>query len=209
MLVLHPHAAVSLAQSLGAAADAARSTDCDRGGVMRRRAGIAGCVIVGVLCASVPCTAGESRENAALFSVTGGLGNAVGGLGVQGERYWRDGRLSVFVGVGYVPGSDEEPNLPTGLAAAAGCRTFFGGRKHRVFVEGSVSQVAGEWWVEANGSLEQARRYGPGVQVGYQLITGRGLTLASSVGVGYAVGAKYDKTYLLAGLAIGYTRRRP
>jgi hypothetical protein len=136
------------------------------------------------------------------------VGNALGWVGVQGERYLRDGRLSLFVGVGYAPAFDEDPNMPTGIAAAAGCRAYFGGGKHRVFLEGSVSQINREWWLDAGGSLEQARRYGPGVQVGYQLVSSGGFTFVSSAGVGYAVGAKSDRVSMLLGLAIGYTKRR-
>jgi hypothetical protein len=71
-----------------------------------------------------------------------------------------------------------------------------------------VSELAREWWVVTGNAIEQAHRYGPGAQLGYQLILTSGLTFAGSVGVGYAVGARLEHVYGLAGIAIGYTGRR-
>lgn len=176
---------------------------------MRRRgAGLAFCAITGTLCVGTARAAVAAERPTAHFSVTGGVGNALGWVGVQGERYLRDGRLSVFVGVGYAPAFSDDPNLPTGIAAAAGCRAYFGGAKHRVFLEGSISQIKVEWWQYAGGSIEQARRYGPGLQAGYQLISGGGFTFVASAGVGYAVGANSERVGMLTGLSIGYTKRR-
>jgi hypothetical protein len=126
-----------------------------------------------VVCGPAGARAAERPEPA--FSITTGVGNAVGWTGVQGERYLNQGRLSVFAGVGYVIGSGAEGNLPTGFAGAGGVRMFTGGLKHRAFLEGSVSEVCREWWSVAGG-IEQAHRYGPGVQLGYQLISQTGFT---------------------------------
>jgi hypothetical protein len=38
-----------------------------------------------------------------VVSLTAGVGNAMGWFGAQGERYFADERLSVFVGLGYTP----------------------------------------------------------------------------------------------------------
>ena len=59
----------------------------------------------------------------------------MGWFGAQGERYFLDERLSVFVGLGYTPSLDQGD--PTGPTFAAGLRTFTSGAKHRLFVEGS------------------------------------------------------------------------
>jgi hypothetical protein len=55
-----------------------------------------------------------------LVTVTAGLGNAMGWLGVQGERYLAHGLLSVFGGLGYTPQVDAYD--PEGITLAAGVR---------------------------------------------------------------------------------------
>ena len=50
---------------------------------------------------------------------------------MQGERYFLDERLSVFVGLGYTPRLDQGD--PTGPTFAAGLRSFTSGIKHRFF----------------------------------------------------------------------------
>jgi hypothetical protein len=152
-------------------------------------------VVIGSLCSGVPSTAAETNATGApMFSLAGGVGNSLGWLGVQGERHVREGRFSIFAGVGYGSTFDESPNASGTAAVAAGGRAFFGGRTHRFFVEGSVALIAREWWVDASGTEQQADRYGPGLQVGYQLLSRKGITFMTSVGVGYAVGAHFDTT---------------
>ena len=46
-----------------------------------------------------------------LITVTAGSGNSMGWLGLQGERYLRSDRFSVFGGIGYVPASDPGDSL--------------------------------------------------------------------------------------------------
>jgi hypothetical protein len=49
-----------------------------------------------------------------LVSLTAGVGNSMGWFGMQGERYFLDERLSVFVGLGYTPRLDQgDPTGPT------------------------------------------------------------------------------------------------
>jgi hypothetical protein len=74
-----------------------------------------------------------------MVTLTAGVGNAMGWFGAQGERYFLDERLSIFAGVGYTPKLD--PADPQGPTFAAGLRSFTSGAKHRLFVEGSASQV--------------------------------------------------------------------
>ena len=92
-----------------------------------------------------------------VVTVTAGVGNAMGWFGAQGERYFRPGRVSAFVGAGWTPSLDQyEPSGPT---FAAGLRGYTAGFKHRGFLEASVSQIFTE--VDA---LEPGRRlYGPGL----------------------------------------------
>jgi hypothetical protein len=113
-------------------------------------------------------------------SVLVGFGNAVGWLGGQGEVFFSKGRFSAFLGLGYTPGFDDYSE--TGLTWALGARAFTRGRMHRAFLEVSVAQLAvptvGPDGRDGDGA------YGPGVQIGYQLIRPGGFTLLVSGGVG-------------------------
>ena len=141
-----------------------------------------------------------------VVTVTAGIGNSMGWLGVQGERYFGADRLSAFVGTGYTPSLDQgEPSGPT---FAAGLRGYTAGFTHRGFLEASVSQI----YTEVIG-LEPGRRlYGPGLAAGYQFVSRGGFTLMASLGLGYAPGVDDGHTKFggLANLGLGYTwRRRP
>jgi len=143
------------------------------------------------------------------MTVTGGFGNSLGILGFQGERYLKQGRMSIFVGLGYSFETGEIGLLPTGVAGAAGLRLFTPGLKHRAFLEASVSELAKRAPTYGLEPVEAARSYGPGIQLGYQLVTRSGFTLAASAGAGYAPGVDVgDKVFMTAGLAMGYTWRR-
>lgn len=135
------------------------------------------------------------------FAITAGLGNAHGWLGVQGERYFTNDRLSAFAAAGYTPELD--PGDPSGLSFAAGARGYTGGTRHRAFLEASVSQILLEL------APEPGRRYGPGLQVGYQYVAHGGFTGALSFGFGYAPGVSTGgEVAALLGLGLGYTWRR-
>ena len=71
-----------------------------------------------------------------VVTVTAGLGNAMGWLGVQAERYLTHGRLSAFAGLGYTPRVDAFD--PEGVTLAAGVRGYTAGLKHRGFAEASL-----------------------------------------------------------------------
>lgn len=140
-----------------------------------------------------------------LMSLTAGVGNAMGWFGAQGERYFLDERLSIFLGVGYTPQID--PGDPTGPTFAAGLRSFTSGLKHRLFLEASASQVQ----VETEGADGGRRLYGPGLQAGYQFVSVGGFTAMVSVGAGYALGVPRggDPWATQVGLGLGNTWRRP
>ncbi len=140
-----------------------------------------------------------------LISLTAGVGNAMGWFGAQGERYFLDERLSIFLGVGYTPQVD--PGDPTGPTFAAGFRSFTSGLKHRLFLEASASQVL----LETEGADGGRRLYGPGLQGGYQFVSAGGFTMMVSVGAGYALGVPRggDPWATQFGLGLGYTWRRP
>jgi len=138
-----------------------------------------------------------------VVTVTAGLGNAMGWLGAQGERYFGPDRLSAFVGAGYTPSTDQYET--SGLTFAAGLRGYTPGFKHRGFLEVSVSQIFTE-----TDSLETGGLYGPGLAAGYQYASRGGFTLMTSLGVGYAPGVNdgYNKVGALVNLGLGYTWRR-
>jgi hypothetical protein len=84
-----------------------------------------------------------------VVSVLGGLGNACGGLGIQGDYYLAQGRLSVFGGVGYFPASDSLSGISAnGIAGAVGARLFTKGLRYRGFLELAVEPVAGAFQSE-------------------------------------------------------------
>jgi hypothetical protein len=140
-------------------------------------------------------------------TVTAGVGNAMGILGAQAERYLKSGRVSVFGGMGYSPQID--PDDPSGISGAGGVRVFTSGRRHRAFLEVSVSELATETLTSGGVVVLKSRLYGPGVQVGYQYVSPRGITSLASVGMGVPIGAESKtRAALAAGLGLGYTWRR-
>jgi hypothetical protein len=155
----------------------------------------------GLLALAAPAAA-QDAPGPRSFTVTPGIGNAMGWFGAQAERYFTNDRLSLFVGLGYTP--ELESGDPSGITFAAGARGYTGGARHRGFLELSVSQIVIELWPE------EGRHYGPGLQAGYQYVAGGGFTLMGSAGVGYAPGIGYagDGVEPLLGLGVGYTWRR-
>jgi hypothetical protein len=152
-------------------------------------------------------SAASSDPGGPTVTVTAGAGNAMGVVGAQAERYLKGGRMSLFGGIGYLPRID--PGDPTGVSAAGGARLYTSGRRHRAFVEASVSEILSETLVAQGVVLRQSRRFGPGVQVGYQFVSRRGITGILSLGAGVPVGAESGaRAALMAGMGLGYTWRR-
>jgi hypothetical protein len=147
-------------------------------------------------------TGTRARAQEPHVTVTAGLGNALGGLGIGLEHSWLQGRLSGAVGLGYWP---EVSLCPRGTAAtAAAVRGFVGRHRHRAFLETSVSLLRITCRV---GTGELDRHYGPGLSLGYRFLSSAGFTFTSAVGLGM-VSADGGETELLALLGIGYTWRR-
>lgn len=136
------------------------------------------------------------------WTLTCGLGNAMGWVGCQGERYLKQRRLSLFVGVGSVPDDPDDENLPSGTGWAGGMRYYTGGVKHRAFLEGSISVVARSWTQNREGAIDKQLRYGPGVQLGYQRVGDSGTTFTLSTGIGIADGGHVRG---LVGVGLGYS----
>ena len=168
------------------------------------------CLIVVAFVITVPVQS-EAQANAdnpltsRSVTVTVGVGQSMGWLGVQGERYLQSARFSVFGAVGYLP--ESEPGDTSGFAFAGGMRAFTSGAKHRGFLELSVSPITYEL-----ACFDDCRSYyGPAVQGGYQFVSPGGFTVLASYGVGYAPGvpAGEDKVNgVIIGVAAGYTWRR-
>ena len=136
-------------------------------------------------------------------SLTAGVGNVMGWLGLHGEGYFARERLSGFVGLGYMPEMDQGD--PTGPTFAIGLRGFTTGIKHRGFLALSLSQIA------ILSSLEDPRRfYGPGLEAGYQYAARGGFTFMASLGVGWAPGIPEGGNEVgeILALGLGYTWRR-
>src|SRR5690349_13922248 len=126
----------------------------------------------------------EATDRERIATVTAGIGNTMGWLGVQGERYFAHERLSAFLGLGYTPSIDLGD--PSGLSFAVGGRGFTAGVKHRGFLAVSLARL----FVENGGSVDSGRFKGPGVEVGYQIAWRGGFTAMLGVGAGYAPGMR-------------------
>ena len=141
------------------------------------------------------------------WTLQAGVGNSFGWFGLNVEKHLTGERFSVFGGLGYSPEPDDndEPSDASGVAVAAGVRGFTPGRKHRGFLELSISQVA----VETN-CTGCARLYGPGIQAGWHYTATGGFTLLLSAGLGFALGADEPQANVVQpmfGFGLGYTWR--
>lgn len=150
-------------------------------------------------------TTAENPSAPPSVTLTGGLGNSMGWLGVQAERYLRNARFSVFGGVGYLPASDAGDTSGPGFAV--GLRAFTSGARHRGFLEISLLPIA----YDLACFDDCQSHYGPAVQGGYEFIRRDGLTFLASYGIGYALGVPsgtdaVNRVILAVGL--GYTWRR-
>ncbi len=136
-------------------------------------------------------------------SLTAGVGNVMGWLGLHGEGYFARERLSGFVGLGYTPSVDEGD--PSGPTFAVGLRGFTSGIKHRGFLALSLSQLA----IETDPVENPRRFYGPGLEAGYQYVARGGFTFMASLGLGWAPGIPEGEKEVgeVLALGLGYTWR--
>jgi hypothetical protein len=161
--------------------------------------------VVLLLLGSTPALAGQdTAAPRRIATVTAGIGNTMGWLGLQGERYFAHERLSAFVGAGYTPSID--PGDPSGPTFALGVRGFTTGVKHRGFLALSVSQL----FVETGFAENPSRLYGPGLEAGYQFASRGGFTVMAGLGLGYAPGVPEGESGVgsMIELGFGYTWRR-
>lgn len=158
-----------------------------------------------LLCGASPALVGqEAVAKQRIATVTAGLGNTMGWVGLQGERYFARERLSAFLGLGYTPSIDRGD--PSGPTFALGFRGFTAGVKHRGFLALCVSQI----FVESGFAEDPGRLYGPGVEAGYQFASRGGFTFMVGAGLGYAPGVPEGESEVgsMIELGLGYTWRR-
>lgn len=136
--------------------------------------------------------------------ITAGLGNVYGGFGVGLEQYFLRSHISGVVGGGFVPGTSDG-NPQTGALAAA-VRGYAGGKRHRGFLEASVSLVAVSWTRVGGQIIHFDRHYGPGLSVGYQYTAVGGFSVLAGLGAGWALGA--GRAEPIASFGLGHTWRR-
>jgi hypothetical protein len=167
-------------------------------------------LLAGVVLVCVPALHAQGGESPPpeplprFFTLTAGIGNSHGGIGLQAEKYLANTRLSVFAAVGYTP--EEEEGDYHGAGVAAGLRGFTTGVKHRGFLELSVAQL----FVQESCFDTCESRYGPGLLAGWQLVTRGGFTLLLSLGVGVAFDPPpgRDDVAPMGAIGLGYTWRR-
>jgi hypothetical protein len=162
-------------------------------------------LLVGPLSAAAQDSLATTRNPRRVATLTAGVGNVMGWLGLHGEKYFARERLSGFVGLGYTPGID--PGYPSGPTFSVGIRGFTPGFSHRGFLALSVSQLA----VQGGGLVDNPGRfYGPALEAGYQYASRGGFTFMASLGLGYAPGVPEGEkeTGEVIALGFGYTWRR-
>lgn len=154
----------------------------------------------------------NSRETAYNLSGYTGIGNSLGWFGIQAEKYLSDGKYSAFGGFGYYP--SDHISTSGGTAFAVGFRIFSEVSNQRYFGEASYSMLAYRGIYFGN----DIKYYGPGAQIGYQVIgDGRqsflslvlpeGLTLLASAGLGYADVQELGESniHFVFGVSVGYS----
>lgn len=142
-----------------------------------------------------------AQDRQPVVSLTGGLGNTLGGLGAGAEYYFAGGRLSLAGGLGYWP---EEINCEHGSLAGAGAvRGFAGSRRHRAFLEASYSLLE----ISCGTGDAIDRRYGPGLLLGYRYTGSDGFTFSAGAGLGKP--GPGDSRELMVLLGLGYTWLAP
>jgi hypothetical protein len=142
--------------------------------------------------------AAQEGPSGRVATVTSGVGNAMGWFGVQGSV--RSRAVGSASSVGSATPRRSTRATRRGSPLAAGVRGYTPGVRHRGFVEVSVSQL--EVQLACFDACE--RRYGPGVQLGYQYTARGGFTLMASGGVGRSLGNE-GGTAAMLGFGVGWT----
>lgn len=142
------------------------------------------------------------------FRVAAGVGNHLGGFGLEAELFVLDSRLSLLGGAGFMGG----------LNGAAAVRSYFLARQHHgAFVSVGISPLSAEQdcLVRQEPTVGGdcgpiAVPYGPGVAAGYRFEVDRGFSVEAVIGGGWVErvkphsGIEKGDVYPLFGLTVGY-----
>ena len=142
---------------------------------------------------------GVSQRGAPLVSLTAGVGNAFGGIGLRGEVLVADGRIGFLAGAGILPGSYY---LRSPIATAASFRYYIGRQQHRLYADASWSAL--QAYDLLLPGVPTVVQYGPGFSLGYTFLSKAGLTFT----VGAGVGRTNHTTVAVGQLGFGWTWRR-
>src|SRR3982751_5634748 len=99
-----------------------------------RRCGSVAIALVSLLAGRIE---GQAPARQPVVSLTGGVGNTLGGFGAGLEYYFAKSRVSASLGAGYWP----VELCSSTFSGALALRGLTGGRHHRGFLEGSYSLV--------------------------------------------------------------------
>ena len=132
-------------------------------------------------------------------SLTAGVGNAFGGIGLRGELLVADGRIGLLAGAGFLPDSY---GLDSPVLGAVSLRYYVGRQRHRIFAD--VSWSALTVYDLLLPGVPAVVDYGPGFSLGYTYLSKAGFTLTVGAGVG---GADSSPAFI-GQLGFGWTWRR-
>jgi hypothetical protein len=140
------------------------------------------------------------------LSVSAGFGQPYGGVGLAGEYFAVPGHVALTAGAGYLPQRDGYGGWPAG---AIGLRAYRG-QRHRLFADALLLPLFLERSITVSGvpgnvQIVQGRRvlYGPALSGGYSFRARNGVTLSTSLGLGWCPAAA--DVAGVGSVALGYT----
>lgn len=143
---------------------------------------------------------GAGQQNVPFVSLTAGVGNAFGGVGLRGEVLVAQGRIGLLAGGGILPGSYD---LDSPILGAVSLRYYVGRERHRLFADASLSALTVyDLLLPGEPAIVD---YGPGFSLGYTYLSKAGLTLT----VGGGVGLTDNSAVPIVQLGFGWTWRKP
>ena len=144
------------------------------------------------------------RPQLRTWGVSGGWGSGYGGVGGNFDWYFAKSRLSLAVGGGYLPTTDN--GGPGSGAAGAAIRAYTKGVRHRALLELSVTLLSLSWRQNGDTFFDVHGHYGPGICGGYQFTAMSGFTVLMTGGVGWE--PNQGRLWPIGDLGFGYTWRR-
>lgn len=136
-----------------------------------------------------------------------GVGNSFSGIGLLADfKPFERAPLSFVASVGSAPGYFGDGSEAT-VALALGVRANVGRGHHQGFAELALLPVDDDVVGHLTYPPRVALLYGLGLQLGYRVTLGGGLTVNALGGAGYALGKDVEASRLkpLIGFGLGYT----